>query len=388
MSSADDLRAIYQENAAMFLAACVKQKIHPDENKLDDASASSGTATSNASSLCKQMFDPLAVANALRIRSIYDTDVTAPGIDSKCIVSNTRTEKSEVVNLIRSGGDEVLASAEVGDTEAAISMKIYETQKSLLQIQKDAGMNIAAATIQLAESIADNMLTNISANQKMLRHDFYCKGCGNPLLPSPLSLDENGLQSSKIRLKSIKRGKARKRRASRQAAKKYTYDTNILQKHKGGGRSFAQGKTNGHGNAVASVMSTQEALKKNNAIRRIGDGISKNCISYKCCCGTVQCIKGMKRQRQSQMNQSVAYINTNQSPRAKLIKYSQEANRFSDSEDFLRLGKVPLVAAPPRSTEKKLKLLEQLQSKKRKPKAKTLMKKKSGLQNFLSSLND
>jgi hypothetical protein len=389
MSSADILRALYQENAAVFLAACATQHMGPNENKRE-GSASTSTINNTSSSI---LFDPLAVANALRIRSIYEVDVTAPRIDSKCIISNTKTEKTEELNLIRSGGDEVLVPAEVGDTQAAKAMLIFRTQKRLVEKQKAGGMSLAAATIQLAESINDYMVTHATSNQKILRHDFHCKGCGNALLPTPFSVHGYGIPSSQIRLKTLKRGNTRRRRASRHTAKNHTYDTNILQKHRGGGRSFGQGKTTNHGNAVASVMSTQEALKKNNAARRKRDGISKHCISYQCYCGTDQCIRGMKRQRG--YNQDVAsMIQSNRSPtisigNEKSNKSKHETkNALPDSGDFLRLENLASTGAPLPSVERKLKLLEQPQSRRRKPKGKTPIKKKSGLQNFLSSLND
>jgi hypothetical protein len=140
-------------------------------------------------------------------------------------------------------------------------------------------------------------------------------------------------------------------------------------------------------------MSTQEALKKNNAARRKRDGISKHCISYQCYCGIEQCIRGMKRQRG--YNQDVAsMIQSNRSPtisigNEKSNKSKHETNNaLPDSGDFLRLENVASTGAPLPSVERKLKLLEQPQSRRRKSKGKTPIKKKSGLQNFLSSLND
>jgi len=364
---------------------------------------------------------------------MYDIESMASGIASNCIASasSTAVEKSQVVNLIRSGGDKSSVPAEVGDIEASKSLQIYETQKKVLQEQKDAGMTIADATLQLAESIADNMFPDPSNSffnslVNAVRNDFYCKGCGNDLLPTPFSTvngnahgNGNGsaqLLSSKIRLKTLKRGKTRRRRASRQAAKKYTYDIHMLQKHKGGGRTFAQGNTNnttgghGHGKSVASVMNTQEALKKNNAARRITDGMAKNCISYKCCCcGTEQCIKGMKRQMRpiqgdtgtgtvtnTRVNTTTSTNNNRKQLSATRATssfnkslHTSKVTKGSDTDGFLRLGTVP-GPGPDQSQsqsriERKLKPLERpMSTKKRKAPA----KKKSGLQNFLSSLND
>ena len=427
MSSADHLRAMYQQSAAMFLATCANQMTDPN---IKASKGCTSTATSTTK-LSKKSFDPLAAANSLRLRSMYDTEIMASGIASNCIASSTAAEKSEIVNLIRSGGDKLSVPAEVGDIEASKSLQIYERQKKLLQDQKDAGMSIADATLQLAESIADNMFpgpssSNMNSLVYAVRHDFHCKGCGNDLLPTPFSTVNGSAQllSSKIRLKTLKRGKTRRRRASRQAAKKYTYDIHMLQKDKGGGRTFAQGNTNnmhgnGHGQSVASVMNTQEALKKNNAARRINDGMTKNCISYKCCgCGTEQSIKGMKRQRHVQGDEgagarkvtNTSLVNTTASARTsskqlsatratssfnnrKSLHASKVTTRF-DTDDFLRLGAVPVPGQPQAQSqptsigtgiERKLKPLERPVSTK---KRKAPVKKKSGLQNFLSSLND
>ncbi len=213
-----------------------------------------------------------------------------------------------------------------------------------------------------------------------VRHDFYCLCCGNALLP----LGPNSCIVPDIKLKNLKRSKTRRRRASRKKAKKIAFDTQVLQKHRGGGRSFAQqGSSNSHGSAVDSLMNARETLRKRYALSSVHDGGGKNCISYKCThCGHEKLFKGLPPKKKDTKDDELTRSVQGKKP----IKTSTSANStgkkskspVSKSDNgFISLG------MSPKKSARKLKPLEQGRQKKRQKKT-----KKTALSDFLSSLND
>ena len=392
----DNLRTLYQESASLFLSACAQKK------------------KQKATPPAPQAFDPtiMATARSLMLRSMYDTPISSSissGNNSKCIVSKSSitTNNSETVNLIRSGGMAVSVPVETGEEEVSRVMEQHDKFRDTIMFADE--MNAEVDVRQLADSIASDMFSTFMSvvsdmHRNTVRHDFFCKSCGGPLLPLPLCIDGGmgmgmTMTTSTIRLKTLKRGKSRRRRASRLAAKKYAFDSNILQKHKGGGRSFSHshasagagaGMASSHGSAVASVMDTQAALKAGHAARRIRDGISKNCISYKCGCGHEQSMKGVRRQRGNEVdmgNKQAKDLNTKQShPSAKRTggRTNVQVVSRDDSEDFMQLSGSTTNPVP----ETKLKPLQQGKKRKATPAKPKKPAKKSGLSDFLSSLND
>ena len=374
-TSAQTLRSIYQETAALFLQSCA-------------------SSTGKRKDISKQSCEA-SIARELILNSMHEADYRADRDDSKCISSNdTFIETSQEINIVRSGGSKETVAYDVADQEAVKTFNLYQTQKKLLG-QKSTDISIK----EFAKSLADSMFTS---KRDMIRHDFYCKGCGHNLLPSPFAIDVNdshGCNNAQIRLKTANRGKTRRRRASRQAAKKHTFENLVLQKGKGGGRTFAKGgiKSNntfttstGHGRAVASVMDTETALRKRQASFRVHDGGCKNYISYKCICGTEQNFKGMKPcnfemklDNQDEMKKTASNNSSKSYTTTTKRKYDNDSTK-NEGDDFIRLGSTPDTKQSINASKKKLKPLEK-GPKKKKAKGK---QKKSGLSDFLSSLND
>ncbi|GFH44231.1 predicted protein [Chaetoceros tenuissimus] len=374
-TSAQTLRSMYQETAALFLQSCASSTQKKKEN-------------------AKQSCEAL-IARQLILNVMHEADYRADRDDSKCISSNeTFIETSQEINIVRSGGNKETVASDVADQEAAKISNLYQSQRNALD-QKSMHISIS----EFSKSLADSMFTN---KRDMIRHDFYCKGCGHNLLPSPFAKDvkdSNVCNNAQIRLKTANRGKTRRRRASRQAAKKHTFENLVLQKGKGGGRAFAKGgiKNNntfttstGHGRAVASVMDTETALRKRQASIRVHDGGCKNYISYKCICGTEQKFKGIKPSnfKMKMDNQDeIKNLGSNNSSKAYAAstkrKYTDDTSK-NEGDDFIRLSSTPDKKQSIDIPKKKLKPLEK-GPKKKKAKGK---QKKSGLSDFLSSLND
>ena len=374
-SSAQTLRSIYQETAALFLQSCASSTEKKKDNSKQSCEAS--------------------IARQLILNAMHEADYRADRDDSKCISSNdTFIETSQEINIVRSGGNKETVASDVADQEAAKISTLYQSQRNLVG-QKSLDISI----LEFAKSLADSMFMS---KRDMIRHDFYCKGCGNNLLPSPFAKDvkdSKDCNNVQIRLKTTNRGKTRRRRASRQAAKKHTFENLVLQKGKGGGRTFAKGgiKSNntfttstGHGRAVASVMDTETALRKRQASIRVHDGGCKNYISYKCICGTEQKFKGikpssfkMKMGNQDEMKKSGSNSYSKSYTESAKRNYDNVTSN-NEGDDFIRLGSTLDTKQSIDVSKKKLKPLEK-GPKQKKIKGK---QKNSGLSDFLSSLND
>jgi len=229
--------------------------------------------------------------------------------------------------------------------------------------------------------ILRSMYDEHEGGSNSVRHDFYCLCCGNALLP--LGPDSSIIPD--IKLKKLKRSNTRRRRASRKKAKKIAFDKQVLQKHRGGGRSFAQqGSTDSHGSAVDSLMNTRETLKKRHALSSVRDGGGKNCISYKCShCGYEKFFKGLPVKKKDARDDDFTRTlmqgkkSTKTSTSAKSTGNKSKSLVSNSETGFISLGTSP---KPP---TRKLKPLEQGGKKKRQKKT-----KKTALSDFLSSLND
>lgn len=348
----DDLKANYREKAILFLTK------EGARGSLVSIDVPRGGATEMAKSLV--------------IRSLYETKVPTNFENQfHCILSSQEEAVNvPVQNLIRSGAHNV-------------PVPIEEVEK--LTIDCANGTCTRTERFTKVQSSLD---------------DFYCKCCGTGLLPMPENTKEEGegkggeggrvggiftsTFKSQIKLIKAKRGKTRRRRASRYAAKKHVYDTKILQKHKGGGRTFAQtqmnGHSNSHGEVVASYSRTQAALKSIAATRRIGDGMCKNYIRYKCQCGHSMSVKGIKA---SSPKSSGGRLDIRQQEtQAKVGPHRTPLGKRND--EFIQLS-APLPSSKgAKQQPQPARASKRQKSQNKKPKSSSTSK----LQDFLSSLND
>jgi hypothetical protein len=369
--SPDCLRTLYQESASMFLLSSHEKTSSPQKSdKLSE-------------------FDPTQTAGSLILRSLYDTHPFIAGNSdyASCIESNGINVGLES-NRLRSGEHVTSLSTDAEEKEfSKLGQRIQE-------LRECGTRKVSCSMKQKAEVFSDYMLNSSPLHVDkniMIKKDFYCPACGSPYF----QIQKSNIVNSKIRLKTLKRGRSRRRRASRYTAAKFTLDREILQKHRGGGRTFSTNSSPmnnfSHGSAVASVMETRLALKKTHALRRERDGISKHCINYKCSCGHIQSFKGFRRIRDQNKDSkqkgrniknkkgslatSGKQIDRSKIPDDKICQQSRQANHELNC-DFVSFNPVP--AQSSLSLDKKKK-------KKKPPKKKS---SKSGLHDFLSSLND
>jgi hypothetical protein len=279
--------------------------------------------------------------------------------------------------------------------------------------------------------------------------DFVCMTCGTLLFPPPPpactaadavvvvvddDAEDDGLPPSMpllpllptgdVRLRPLKRGRTRRRRASRSKAREL-HDRALFLQRRGGG---------GGGNSSNIDASRRDALSKERMrlvaySHRLGDGRARNCIVAKCAhCGTRRKRKGVEVRKDEKMKKegvkraSVGAVDDDdaarrrkgggrtrrQPPERMMAGKSKEASRTCDDSDFISLNSIggdgastfPSKQHQHRPDERqgagKRKLDEKdsfvspllVGKKKKKKTKKPELEKRGDLMNFLSSLND
>lgn len=310
---------------------------------------------------------------------------------------NTTTYRQEVANFLFSC-DEKLSSSYcrssltswIGDTARALSLKSVT----------------AVANDDFHHPIhCDDDTKNNSYNSTTKRVDYTCLTCGTFLLrmskSSPLSklgeyqiptsslFEPSSTTNCKITLRRMKRGRSRRRRASRYRAKEL-HNSSLLTKR--------VGSTN-NAQVRANLMAQKERMKVVDSYR-LGDGKAKHCIVVECkFCGEKRKRKGIevsvkntrKKTEQSgeeasrSKNKNTRQIETKQTHNAVGSKPQSIGSQIQNNSDFISLtsfGKNKNQATPKRTANP---LLQAGKKKKKKQEPKS---KKSNLMDFLSSLND
>lgn len=364
----NQLRTLYQESASLFLlSSCKSSKSQHSKNQIIE----------------KHHFDPVQSARSLIFHSMYNRKANNPGVNDQrcCVVSNGERIQIDNATANHSMYSQVVTlSSDVIDNEFTIMDQIFQEFR---ECQLDQ------SSIQRKAEICSNRIgknCTLANGRYMIRSDFHCTSCGMPYF-----VKDGGGNELNIRLKSIRRGRTRRRRASRCIATKHTFDNEILQKHaNGGGKSFAKSNSSSssHGSKVASFMESKVALKNSHVMRRIRDGTSKHCISYVCSCGSEASYKGLKRFNTGKSDEQFDVDKSSISKKEQGKTWnnnnsvSQGINglkRSSDDLDFL-----PLTLDSNKVKQNKTIIL----SSKKKRRTKPQKGAKSGLQDFLSSLND
>ena len=317
---------------------------------------------------------------------------------------NTTTYRQEVANFLFSCDQKLSSSSYhssltswIGDTARALSLKSVA----------------AAANDDFHHPIHGDDGTKNSGYKSVTKQaDYTCLTCGTFLLPqtklsinqlSPLSkVDEYQIPNSslfepssttncKITLRRMKRGKSRRRRASRYRAKEL-HNASLLTKR--------VGSTN-NAQVRANLMAQKERMKVVDSYR-LGDGKAKHCIIVECkFCGAKRKRKGIevsvkntrRKTEQSDAQASRSKNKNNQQSETKQTftkavgsnKPQSIRSQIQDNNDFISLapfGKSKKQAAQKRMTNP---LLQAGKKKKKKQEPKS---KKSNLMDFLSSLND
>ena len=367
MSNPDNLREKYRENASLFLHLA--------------SQVSGKNEGSKSHSQKRQIFNPLSTSKSLALRSRYD-DTLYESTDgmmlrSKCISQSGMSMSLDVANLIRSGGKSKPVTLDLEKCQNTINSLSSDKESIIDHFQNQIKNNSTTKeTIkQLSKQLSNNIvLPTIASYQHAVHQEFHCSSCGSNMLPVH-SYDKLG---ASIRIKSLSRSSSMRRRASRYVAKRCNFEGNIMKKQHGGGRTFSN-TSNSHGAAVSNVMNTLVALKKNHAQHRVYDGLAKNIIVFKCnTCTHEKIIKGAPLFGKSKEgNGGTETIQTGKSQSS----HQEEKNFQTENsiplqkeKDFLSFQLTSATRCLPNKPKKKRKKLD--------------TQKKSGLQDFLSSLND
>lgn len=372
MSNSDCLRNQYRHNASLFLYLA---------NQVADQNEGS-----QLQSRKRQMFNPLSTSKSLVLRSRYEDTFKGSAdekiIKSRCILQREVDSSLDAVNLIRSGGKPVTMDSETCQNEIKSISSANETLVQCIQKESENKSNISERIKNLSKVLSHGIVSTARSDsqQNCVNDDFCCSCCGSHLLPVHPS-DNMG---SRIRIKSLSRSSSMRRRASRYLAKRHNFEGNIIQKQRGGGRTFSNA-SNSHGAAVSNVMDTLAALKKNHAQYRVYDGLAKNIIIYKCnSCNHEKVIKGAPHCAKVQEGKSnTESKETEKHQLSKEIEKHRVSNKGCSYQTLSQQEKDFLSFSASSETPTRNLLSN---SKKKKKKVET--QKKSGLQNFLSSLND
>lgn len=372
MSNTVNLREKYRENASLFLYLA---------NQVAGKNTESETHRQQ-----RQIFNPLSTSQSLVLRSRYEETLNGSVNDTirgRCISQSEKICSLETVNLIRSGGKPATMDFETcqdaiknlsKDKELIIDCVRNQSTNKMLKTEK-----IKMLSTLLSNGIVIQTTNNDSQNAT--NSDFVCSSCGSNLLP----VHQSDLLGSRIKIKSLsRRSSSMRRRASRYVAKRHNFESNIIQKQRGGGRTFSNASTNSHGAAVSNVMETFVALKKNHDQYRVYDGLAKNVIIYKCnTCNHEKVVKGAPFCGKFQQEMGKLEMECTGKPQLRVSNKAKHDCRvenpisLNEEKDFLSFGTTSVETPLPRCL-----------STKPKKKKKVDTPKKSELQSFLSSLND
>ena len=148
--------------------------------------------------------------------------------------------------------------------------------------------------------------STIASTNSIDADDFVCVTCGNPFFIYKNSMNqmrksqqrqhpthqkvekEKAIKCynkmTKIRVRSLNRGKSRRRRASRLKAKEMHSEGYQGLKFQHGGKQFSKCdlNTQSHGSTMASIVHNQEMSRKSRILKRVGDGMSRQSVVYTC----------------------------------------------------------------------------------------------------------
>lgn len=319
-------------------------------------------------------------------------------------MSNTTTYRQEVANFLFSC-DQKLSSSScrssltswIGDTARAVTLRSVD--------------NAAGDDVPILDT-NDNV-----SNSATIRADYICMTCGTVLLPqtkpntnhtaasltdpatspnptSSLIGPSSTITRCKISLRRMKRGRSRRRRASRCRAKEL-HNASLLMK-RAGSTNNAQMRMN--------AMAQKELLKVADSYR-LGDGKSKQCIVVECkCCGSKRKRKGIEvsvkntrkkteqqpdaKARSCSKNKNEKKMHVQKDQPVKKRKAATIGSQIRDNTDFISLasfGNKQLATTQKRPMNNDAPLLQVGKKKRKKQEPKS---KKSSLIDFLSSLND
>lgn len=241
---------------------------------------------------------PSTAGECLILRSIYETS-RVDALD-KAAANKIQSFKASCITPSSSQKDYVSRLLTIRGEEGKKALNsTIDYKKPLFQHglgKEGTGTNTIPA---LAEFLTNSMLACAESTiRRPCSTDFFCKTCGIPFFIIPS-------QRTRVRLKHLKRSRTRRRRASRLKAAKLRAEKEIMQNHRGGGRSFSSkanvdNSTNSSfGSAIASLAGFEAEVSNRQSMSRVTDSTVKNFISYHCTyCGGESLFKGFEPKRQ------------------------------------------------------------------------------------------
>lgn len=258
----------------------------------------------------------------------------------------TTTFRQEVANFLFSCDQKLSSSSRSCDSSLASWVGDTARSISLRAIGAAGDVN---PTLDASNDDHDRRIS--TTNQ-----EFVCMTCGTLLLPQTNSTNTNHTAASltdlatlklvpstaqcKISLRSMKRGRSRRRRASRYRAKEL-HNASLLMKR--------VGSTN-NAQVRMDAKRRKEVLKLADSYR-IGDGKSAHCIVIQCkCCGSKVKRKGIdvsvKHARRKTEKSDVIRLNSSnnnnknsvQTQKAGAVERKTVASQIQDNTDFISLA--------------------------------------------------
>ena len=257
--------------------------------------------------------------------------------------NHTTTFRQEVANFLFSCDQKLSSSSRSCDS-------------SLTSWVGDTARSISLRAIGAAGDVNPTSNDDRDGRISSTNQEFFCMTCGTLLLPHTNSTNTNHTAASltdlatlklvpstaqcKISLRSMKRGRSRRRRASRYRAKEL-HNASLLMKR--------VGSTN-NAQVRMDAKRRKEVLKLADSYR-IGDGKSAHCIVIQCkCCGSKVKRKGIdvtvKHARRKTEKSDVIRLNSSnnnnknsvQTQKAGAVERKTVASQIQDNTDFISLA--------------------------------------------------
>ena len=380
----DVLRDIYREKASLFL-------------KLSSTQMVKGTGEIVTSSVLQEM------SNCMRLRQILTSNTTTEGtslVDPKND-SVYATEEDQISKLLElKERQKELLQRKIGicqnnATDDKATKKCLDGQRINTQ-ENHSNEDIDAQVTSMKESCQNlvdlkhslmMMMTN--GEEKCWMDDiFCCVSCGELV----------GLSSGEIRLRSSKRGKTRRRRASKKRSLEFIKRDQMAKHHhysSSSNNNYSRGTGEvGHRSAVAAIMNQRMEQKKRMQFLNVKDGISKQRIVITCTnCGNKSQCKGISVTSYLRKKQ-LANNERKNSPQTATttVQFNNQSSKRKNHNIMNQSTPVQTITNDNNNTTKKGTpgLFGQRldDTKKKKKKKKNTPNKKSALSDFLSSLNN
>ena len=379
----DVLRDIYREKASLFL-------------KLSSTQMVKGTGEIVTSSVLQEM------SNCMRLRQILTSNTTTEGTSLVNPKNDSvyMTEEDQISKLLelkerqRELLQRKIVVCQNNTTDDKAAKKSLDGQRiNAKEIHSneeiDAQVTSMKESCQNLVDLKHSLMMMMNGEEKCWMDDiFCCVSCGELV----------GLSSGEIRLRSSKRGKTRRRRASQKRSLEFIKRDQMAKHHhysSSSNNNYSRGTGEvGHRSAVAAIMNQRMEQKKRMQFLNVKDGISKQRIVITCTnCGNKSQCKGIsvtsylrkkqlannERKNSPQTATTTVQFNNQSSKRKNhnIMNQSTAAQTITnDNNNTTKKGTPGLFGQRLDDTKKK------------KKKKKNTPNKKSALSDFLSSLNN